>query len=209
MRKDPAFLFYSSDFLFGTLHMSFEDRGKYITLLCYMHGSGRLSEETVLHIAGNISPMLQSKFLTDENGLWYNARLEEEVSKRKKYSCSRTENGRKGGRPVKVTIEQVPVDSAPIALPENESFKKFWAIYDKPFDKESCELKWNELTADEKRIIHQRLPAYVKATPEKRYRKNPLTYLSRKAWLEEPVNLFQKQNTKSAIELLAETGIYS
>ena len=33
MSKDPAFLFYSSDFLTGTLLMSMEQKGKFITLL--------------------------------------------------------------------------------------------------------------------------------------------------------------------------------
>jgi len=35
--KDPAYLFYSQDFYTGVATMNFEDRGKYISILCLMH----------------------------------------------------------------------------------------------------------------------------------------------------------------------------
>jgi len=101
MAKDPAFLFYSSDFLTGTLIMPFEDRGKYITILAYMHQNGRLKEETIRLLVGSISDNLKSKFGIDDNGNWFNSRLEEEVSKRSNFVESRINNGKKGGRPPK------------------------------------------------------------------------------------------------------------
>lgn len=97
--KDPAFLFYSQDFLTGTIIMPFEDRGKYITLLCYQHQNGRMDEETICLLVGSVSVMLKSKFSIDENGKWYNERLETEIEKRNKYTESRRNNGIKGGRP--------------------------------------------------------------------------------------------------------------
>src|ERR1700679_495077 len=99
MGKDPAFLFYTSDFLLGTLVMSFEDRGKYITLLSYMHHNGRLNAETIYLLVGELSDNLKAKFKTDENGHWYNERLEEEMLKRNRFVGSRHSNGRLGGRP--------------------------------------------------------------------------------------------------------------
>jgi uncharacterized protein YdaU (DUF1376 family) len=99
--KDPAFLFYSADFIVGTMAMSFEDRGKYITILCLQHQHGRLEEKTISLLVGSISVMLKSKFNIDENGLWYNERLEAEISKRKSFIESRSTNGKKGGRPKK------------------------------------------------------------------------------------------------------------
>jgi len=44
MAKDPAFLFYSSDFLSGTFTLSNEHKGMYITLLCLQHQKGRLKK---------------------------------------------------------------------------------------------------------------------------------------------------------------------
>lgn len=101
MAKDPAFLFYSSDFLTGTMVMSFEDRGKYITILSYMHQNGRLSEETIRLLVGNVSDTLRLKFSVDKKGFWFNDRLEFEVEKRRNFIESRHENGKKGGRPRK------------------------------------------------------------------------------------------------------------
>lgn len=99
MAKDPAFLFYSQDFYTGVATMSFEDRGKYISILCLMHQQGRMDEETIRFLVGSVSVTLKSKFEVDENGLWYNERLEEETEKRIKFTESRRLNGSKGGRP--------------------------------------------------------------------------------------------------------------
>ena len=101
MSKDPAFLFYSESFLLGCLIMPFEDRGKYITLLCYQHQNGHLTEETIRLLVGNFSDILKSKFKIDENGLYFNERLDIEIEKRKVFVDSRRENGNLGGRPKK------------------------------------------------------------------------------------------------------------
>lgn len=101
MAKDPAFLFYSQDFLVGTMAMSYEDKGRYITILCYMHQNGHISEETIRLLVGSFSDMLRFKFRQDSDGKWYNERLEIEVEKREKFKESRILNGNKGGRPPK------------------------------------------------------------------------------------------------------------
>jgi hypothetical protein len=98
--KDPAILFYTSDFLTGTIYLNFEERGKFIYLLCTMHQHGRLSEETIRLLVGSISVNLTKKFKIDNDGLWYNERLELEASKRANFTQSRRENGKKGGRPI-------------------------------------------------------------------------------------------------------------
>lgn len=122
MAKDPAFLFYSSDFLTGTLLMPHEDRGKYITILAYMHQNGRLSEETIRLLVGNVSDMLRLKFLVDNKGNWYNSRLEEEVDKRSNFVESRQKNGSKGGRPKKKDISLEEKNKKPSNnLPEDEN----------------------------------------------------------------------------------------
>ena len=95
MSKDPAFLFYSSDFLTGTLLMSMEQKGKFITLLCIQHQKGHLSEKDMLHICGSYDDDVFTKFQKDEQGKFYNIRLEEEVDKRKAYSESRRNNRKK------------------------------------------------------------------------------------------------------------------
>ena len=90
--KDPAFLFYSNDFLSGTMLMSNEDVGAYIRLLCLQHQKGHLKEKDMLIICGNKNEDIFNKFTLDEDGNFYNKRLEEEIIKRKKYSESRRNN---------------------------------------------------------------------------------------------------------------------
>ncbi len=90
--KDPAFLFYSSDFLTGTMLLNMEQKGKYITLLCLQHSKGRLSEKDMLHICGSYDADVFGKFVKDEDGFFFNERLSIEMQKRKAYSDSRRNN---------------------------------------------------------------------------------------------------------------------
>ncbi len=90
--KDPAFLFYSSDFLVGVSDMTMEERGQYITLLCLQHTKGHLTKKNILVGVGQVSDDVLAKFTIDDNGCYYNERLEKEVNKRKAYSESRKKN---------------------------------------------------------------------------------------------------------------------
>lgn len=93
--KDPAFLFYSSDFLSGTMLMSDEEIGQYIKLLCLQHQKGHLKEKDMLSVCKTYNEDIFSKFIKDEDGNYYNERLEYEINKRKAYSESRRNNRRK------------------------------------------------------------------------------------------------------------------
>lgn len=99
--KDPAFLFYSSDFLSGVSDLTMEERGQYITLLCVQHQKGVLTEKTIRLSVGSVSVFVLNKFFKDENGNYLNKRLEKESEKRTKFTESRRNNGKKGGRPPK------------------------------------------------------------------------------------------------------------
>jgi uncharacterized phage protein (TIGR02220 family) len=126
MAKDPAFLFYSQDFITGTLAMPFDERGRYITLLCYQHQTGRMSEETIRFLVGSFSDILRLKFKCDENGLFFNERLEIEIGKRYKFIESRINNGKLGGRPKEIKKSLGKPLGKPLGLPsenliENEN----------------------------------------------------------------------------------------
>jgi uncharacterized protein YdaU (DUF1376 family) len=102
MSKDPAFLFYVNDFLSGVLLMSFEERGKFITLLCLQHQQGHISEDDMFSICSQEDKRILKKFKKDADGFYYNERLDEEKAKRDKFITSQRTNGAKGGRPKKV-----------------------------------------------------------------------------------------------------------
>jgi hypothetical protein len=108
MAKDPAFLFYSQDFIVGVQTMTHEDRGKYITILCQMHQQGRLDEQTIRFLVGSVSDKLKAKFRIDEKGMWYNERLEMETARRNNFTESRRLNGNLGGRPKKSKASAKP-----------------------------------------------------------------------------------------------------
>ena len=94
MAKDPAVLFYTSDFLSGTFTMSNEQVGKYIRLLCYQHQKGKLSEKDMLSICSAYDFEIWSKFKKDHEGYFYNERMFDEAEKRKKFSESRRYNAK-------------------------------------------------------------------------------------------------------------------
>lgn len=82
----------------------------------------------------------------------------------------------------------------PIALPPSPTgpltfFEEFWQAFDKKEDKHKCQQQWGTLTPAEQSAAIERVPAYVLATPEKRYRKNPFTWLNNKCWLDEELPL--------------------
>lgn len=102
--KDPAFLFYSSDFLSGTMLMTDEEIGQYIKLICLQHQKGHLKEKDILNICKTHNEEIFSKFKIDEEGNYYNERLETEINKRKAYSESRRNNRKK--KEEKTTYEE-------------------------------------------------------------------------------------------------------
>ena len=72
--------------------MTFEERGAYITILCYLADKGSLSEDDVKKIVpDNVWEKVSKKFEIN-NGLISNKRLAEEVEKRKRFTESRRAN---------------------------------------------------------------------------------------------------------------------
>jgi hypothetical protein len=197
MAKDPAFLFYSSDFLNGVSDLTMEERGQYITLLCLQHQKGSLSEKTVRLTVGSVSVDVMRKFEKDEQGNYFQSRLKEEIEKRVNFTESRRNNGFKGGRP---KASEKPSGYPTPNLMENVNenvnedkninidFDFFWNDYDKKVgDKSRLKSKWNKLSNKDRDQIMEYLPLYKEAVPDKQFRKNPETFLNNKSWLDEIV----------------------
>ena len=94
MMKNPAVLFYTSDFITGTLFMTNEEVGAYIRVLCMQHQKGHLAEEEILQICkkNEIFSSIIVHFKQDKKGLYFNKRMDKEKEKRQKYSESRARN---------------------------------------------------------------------------------------------------------------------
>lgn len=76
-------------------------------------------------------------------------------------------------------------------LTVEDAFDKWWKLYDLKCGKENCIKKWKKLTAKEQLDCIKATPAYVASTPDKQFRKRPLTYLNQKAWKDE---IIQRSN---------------
>lgn len=68
------------------------------------------------------------------------------------------------------------------------SFENIWSLYGKKGNKKTSERKWAKLSvmAREKALTY--IPAYVKSTPDKQYRKNFETFLNQECWNDELPN---------------------
>ena len=96
MAKDPAVLFYTSDFLAGTSFFSYEEMGQYISLLCKQHQLGEIPENHMISVCGSLDSIVVSKFVKDRRGFYYNERMRIEGERRRNYCDSRSNN--KSGR---------------------------------------------------------------------------------------------------------------
>ena len=101
MAKDPAVLFYYTDFMNGTKRMTFDQKGLYIELLCEQCDSetGSIPEEDFDFIVKPYENTyglpyaikVLSKFEKDSNG-FFNSVMRVHINKRKNYTEGRKKN---------------------------------------------------------------------------------------------------------------------
>ena len=99
MAKDPAFLFYPGDYVSGTMGMTFEEKGAYMDLLMLQFNRGHMNTHMIQHTIGHLWEQVKCKFIQDDEGLWYNVRLDVEKEKRKTFTESRRNNMKPKDKP--------------------------------------------------------------------------------------------------------------
>ena len=87
--KTPAVLFYGADYLVGIIGMTWDEQGRYMYLLALQQQKGHIDINAIMP---DCPGSVLDKFTQDENGLWFNARMQEEMDKRYQYSESRRKN---------------------------------------------------------------------------------------------------------------------
>ena len=111
----------------------------------------------------------------------------------------RIEAGAKGGKQKlanaskskQETLVNVNVnDNVNVSVNVNENvnipFGDFWDLYAKKRgEKGKLEIKWNKLADDERVKIMEYIPRYIKSQPDNKYRKDPSTFLNKRAWEDE------------------------
>lgn len=75
------------------------------------------------------------------------------------------------------------------------SFENFWNDYDKKVgDKDKIQKKFNKLSEETRIKIKEHIPKYKLSEPDKKFRKNPETYLNNKSWNDEIIFKKEGQN---------------
>ena len=159
MAKDPAFLFYTSDFLTGTMLMNDEQVGKYIRLLCLQHQKGRLSKKHMLSICKAYDQDIFEKF-KKEDDFFYNERLEDESIKRAKFAESRRNNAKgtkkkplKSKKAYAQHMEDVNEDEnevkKEIVFPfDSEKFMEYWRLW-KQYKKDEHKFTYKSIISEQ------------------------------------------------------------
>ena len=191
MAKDPAFLFYPNDYIGGTMGMTFEEKGAYMEILMMQFNRGHMTEHMIRQTVGQLWDNLKDKFDIDEQGMFYNVRLEEEKEKRQRFTQSRR-NNKKGNnqytkKPKKevghmtehMENENVIVNiNTIISYLNNKSGKKFKSSTDKTKDCIKARLNDGFSVDDFKKVIDVKCDEWVGSDMEKYIR--PETLFSNK-----------------------------
>jgi len=174
-----------------------------------------------------------SKFFTLTDGVYFQKRIESEIKKFKSNAKNKSKAGKasakarrakalSGGTGVEQTLnttstdEQLNINHKPLTnnhkpltnkqvIKEPSRFAEFWDLYAKKNDSKKCEAKFKKLTKVQVDLIFAKLPAYIQSTPDKQYRKNPITWLNNESWNDEiqqpttqkPTHDFSQQNYQS------------
>jgi hypothetical protein len=77
------------------------------------------------------------------------------------------------------------------------SFEAFWDAYDKKVGKkEKISRKWEKRKKADRLKIMSYIEAYKQANPDKKYRKNPETFLNNESWNDEIITPAGKEKRK-------------
>lgn len=195
MGKDPALLFYPNDYIGGTMGMTFEEKGAYMELLMLQFNRGHMTKHMIGQVIGQLWGQIEDKFIQDDKGLWYNERIDIEKEKRKAYVSSRKNNRlgvnqyskSKKNKKGHMTSHMEDIDEDVIKKEKEELFENAWNLYDKKQDKTKALIVWMKLTIDDMHWCTDKIPLYVKSTPDVQFRKMFKTYLNNRSWENEIV----------------------
>ena len=121
MAKDPAFLFYPGDYVSGTMGMTFEEKGAYMDLLMLQFNRGHMNTHMIQHTVGHLWDQVKCKFIQDDEGLWFNVRLDFEKDKRKTFTESRRNNIKPKEKPKKEPSYETHMNTHMDSHMENEN----------------------------------------------------------------------------------------
>jgi len=215
MAKDPAFLFYPGDYLRDTQTLSEKAQVAYDRIMCEHMRYICISQAQLKFFTKRLNEdeLEELMFvLVQVDGGYQIEWVADSINKRKAYSESRR-NNRVGKKQKKRTNTSISYDKHMENEIENEnvnkdedvienefeilqypSFEDFWNLYDKKVDRTKAEAKWKLLSQKEKEEAVEYIPAYKLAQPDKKFRRNPETFINNKTWQNEIITDNPKTN---------------
>ena len=89
------------------------------------------------------------------------------------------------------------------------TFEEFWELYDKKTGKSNAESKYKSIPEKERQKIKETLPLYLQRVTDKKYQKDPCTYLKGSFWNDEILTLSEKpKTTHSELAILKAKQFY-
>lgn len=227
-KEDFCFTYYDGDAARDKAHMNRLCRGAYDDFISMQRKAGHLDLDTIKMILGNDfdACWIALKFIlkVDELGRffieWVDTSIEkmrrnsekqkEKINKywaEKKQENDTTEELQNNNSITDVYTEHIPLED----VNENEDgnvfkeinieFEIFWDLYDKKVgDKEKLKKKWGGLKDNDRSKAIDHIPKYIEAQPEKKYRKDPATYLNNKSFNDEIITNASNQLHQPSIK---------
>ena len=138
-----------------------------------------------------------------EFGYFYSKRMRRNMEKMEEIKQKRSFAGQMSGKArqvlntsstlaeQKLTIESKKESKKKSKVKDtiNISFDEFWDLYDKKIgDRTKVALKWLSLSDIDRVSVMAHIPLYIQSTPDKQFRKHPMTYLNNSGWKDEILN---------------------
>jgi len=195
MSQDPAFLFYPGDYLRDTQCLSEKAQVAYDRIMCEHMRNICIRQQQLNFFIKRLTEDEKEEImmvLTEISGGFQISWVAESITKRRKYSESRRKN--RSSKPKKDMLthdshmenENEIVNEDKKGIEIFPTFSDFWDLYDKKVGKKiKIEQSWNKIPHTEKINIMINIPKYIAAQPNKKFRKNPATYLYNDSWKDE------------------------
>ena len=189
---------------YGCVLLKQKDKQNESTCLNFAYKLARLLPFTTDEINDAIIDLIDEKVLYFDGDMMCQKRMIKDNS----ISISRSKAGSKGGKSTQSKRESFALakseaNSVSVIVNENvvdnivnESFEKFWNAYGKKVDRVKCEREWSSIDNPEYQKIVDHVPKYVEATPDPKYRKNPINYLKDRTWQDEDLPIVKSQKPK-------------
>ncbi len=199
--KDPCILLYTSDFLSAAALLSMRERGQFITLMCLQHQHGHLSLADMRRAVGSIPPPVMKLFCQDEEGNFYNQRVDETIERRRKASDLQRQRVAKRwnnagntavlpGESEREKEKGSNVSWGGGAEEGAEDFDRFWALYPRKKGKADARKAWQSVPGErvEELLAALRRQRECSQWQEDggRYVPYPATWLRGRRWEDEP-----------------------